>query len=74
MSVQEVKAGTHQLDAVLRERTEQVQQGGAPKYHDKLKASRKLFVRDRLRLLFDDGAYVVEDGLFANLYGGGPAG
>lgn len=39
--------------------------GGAPKYHDQLATSNKLFVRDRLKLLFDDGAYE-EDGRFAN--------
>ncbi|GAB6932574.1 acyl-CoA carboxylase subunit beta [Calditerricola satsumensis] len=70
MSAQETKTGTHKLDEVLRERAEQVKKGGDPKYHAKLKASRKLFVRDRLKLLFDDGAYVVEDGLFANFTAG----
>lgn len=43
--------------------------GGHPKYHDKLKEQQKLFVRDRLALLFDDGEYT-EDGRFANCEAG----
>ncbi len=35
------------------------------KYHEQNKAKGKLFVRDRLALLFDNGEYV-EDALFAN--------
>ena len=31
--------------------------GGHPKYHEKMKEQNKLFVRDRLALLFDDGKY-----------------
>src|SRR5579883_3161020 len=42
-----------------------IKSGGAPKYHQKLQAEGKLFVRDRLRLLLDPG-FDVEDGLFAN--------
>src|SRR5690606_32005511 len=34
-------------------------------YHEKLKEQNKLFVRDRLKLLFDDGKYM-EDARFAN--------
>ncbi len=44
---------------------EQIKKGGAPKYHEKLKQQNKLFVRDRLQLLFDDDVEL-EDGLFAN--------
>ncbi|MDQ0191251.1 acyl-CoA carboxylase subunit beta [Alicyclobacillus cycloheptanicus] len=51
------------------ERLEQARQramaGGAPKYHEKNAEAGKLFVRDRLRLLFDDDVEL-EDGLFAN--------
>lgn len=47
------------------ERVEQIKKGGASKYHQKIKAQRKLFVRDRLNILFDDGV-VMEDALFAN--------
>ena len=38
---------------------------GNPRYRDKLQAEGKLFVRDRLRLLLDPGAELVEDWLFA---------
>ncbi|MDI3327480.1 MAG: acyl-CoA carboxylase subunit beta [Alicyclobacillaceae bacterium] len=39
--------------------------GGDEKYHAKLRQERKLFVRERLRLLLDDDIEF-EDGLFAN--------
>src|SRR5256885_14111585 len=42
-------------------RTEQ----GPTKYGDKLREEGKLFVRDRLKLLFDPGAPFQEDWLFA---------
>ncbi|MBL8631955.1 MAG: acyl-CoA carboxylase subunit beta [Myxococcales bacterium] len=42
------------------------QQGGAHKYHEKNAAEGKLFCRERLRLLFDEHAEFVEDGLLAN--------
>jgi acetyl-CoA carboxylase carboxyltransferase component len=46
---------------------EQVQRGGAEKYHEKNAQEGKLFVRQRLRLLLDDEARdFVEDGLLAN--------
>ncbi|MDP4085717.1 MAG: acyl-CoA carboxylase subunit beta [Bacillota bacterium] len=44
---------------------EKIESGGHPKYHEKLKEQHKLFVRDRLTLLFDNGDYE-EDGKFAN--------
>src|SRR6266581_4440757 len=51
----------------LAARKEQVRKGGAEKYHKKNTEEGKLFVRDRLRLLFDDeGRDFVEDGLLAN--------
>ncbi|MCF8564488.1 acyl-CoA carboxylase subunit beta [Alicyclobacillus tolerans] len=49
----------------LSELTRQIQSGGAQKYHEKNAQSNKLFVRERLRLLFDDDLDV-EDGIFAN--------
>jgi acetyl-CoA carboxylase carboxyltransferase component len=49
----------------LLEKTEAIKKGGAPKYHEKLKEEKKLFVRDRLRLLLDPG-FELEDALFAN--------
>ena len=54
-----------QLEAKL----EEIFAGGHPKYHEKLKEQNKLFVRDRLELLFDDGKYT-EDGRFANCEAG----
>jgi methylmalonyl-CoA decarboxylase subunit alpha len=53
----------------LKERIEKIEAGGAPKYHEKLKQQKKLFVRDRLRLLFDDDVQL-EDGKFANFMAG----
>lgn len=54
---------------LLQERREEVRAGGHPKYHEKLKEQNKLFVRDRLALLFDNGQYE-EDGMFANCAAG----
>lgn len=42
-----------------------IERGGLEKYHEKNKEKGKLFVRDRLKLLLDDGI-VSEDGKFAN--------
>lgn len=42
-----------------------IERGGSEKYHEKNKEKGKLFVRDRLKLLLDDGI-VSEDGKFAN--------
>src|ERR687891_2338649 len=44
--------------------------GGAPKYHEKLAQQGKLFVRDRLTLLLDDGEGFVENGLLVNALAG----
>lgn len=49
----------------LQKMTETSQAGGAPKYHEKNEQAGKLFVRERLRLLFD-ADIELEDGLFAN--------
>ena len=43
--------------------------GGSTKYHEKNAEHGKLFVRERLQLLFDDGI-VAEDGAFANVLAG----
>ncbi|WP_338754738.1 acyl-CoA carboxylase subunit beta [Bacillus sp. FJAT-52991] len=51
------------------ERKESVLKGGLEKYHEKNKEQGKLFVRERLRLLFDDDLQV-EDGMFANVMAG----
>ncbi|MFP3665271.1 acyl-CoA carboxylase subunit beta [Priestia aryabhattai] len=47
------------------ENRQKVERGNAEKYKEKLAKQQKLFVRDRLALLFDDGKYE-EDGMFAN--------
>ncbi|ARU62279.1 carboxylase [Tumebacillus avium] len=57
------------FDKTLQERLEKIQQGGAPKYHEKNAEQGKMFVRDRLRMLFDD-EFVIEDGAFANFMAG----
>lgn len=49
----------------LLERIERIKKGGAPKYHEKNAEQGKLFVRDRLKLLFDNDVEI-EDALFAN--------
>lgn len=53
----------------LSQNRNEILKGGSPKYHDKLKQQNKLFVRDRLEMLFDDGKYQ-EDGVFANFEAG----
>ncbi len=54
-----------QYNDILTETSEKIKAGGHQKYHEKLKETNKLFVRDRLSLLFDEGKYE-EDGKFAN--------
>ena len=39
----------------LYERIRRIQEGGAEKYHEANKKKGKLFVRDRLKLLLDEG-------------------
>jgi acetyl-CoA carboxylase carboxyltransferase component len=43
--------------------------GGNPKYHEANAAKGKLFARERIALLLDDGSFV-EDGTFANVLAG----
>lgn len=57
------------LTDTLQEKVQQIEAGGQQKYHDKLAEQNKLFVRERLNLLFDDGVYE-EDGKFANFQAG----
>ena len=52
-----------------RKRAEAVRQGGAPRYHEQAKSRNKLFCRERIRLLCDEGSFV-EDGLLANARAG----
>src|SRR5947209_17700024 len=44
---------------------ERIRKGGAEKYHVRNREQKKLFVRDRLKLLLDDGKIEFEDGMFA---------
>ncbi|WNF38930.1 acyl-CoA carboxylase subunit beta [Bacillaceae bacterium IKA-2] len=53
------------LENKLHERVEAIKSGGAEKYHESNSAKGKLFVRDRLNLLLDNGIEI-EDGLLAN--------
>ena len=52
-------------DETIRARTDRARQGNLAKGSAKLEAAHKLFVRDRIALLLDDGSFV-EDGLLAN--------
>jgi len=51
-------------DAKLRQLVERARRGGAPKYHEKNREHGKLFARERIALLVDQGSFV-EDGLLA---------
>ncbi|ERN55182.1 acyl-CoA carboxylase subunit beta [Alkalihalophilus marmarensis] len=53
------------FEQVLQERVEKIKKGGAEKYHASNAEKGKLFVRERLEQLFDEGVEL-EDGLFAN--------
>ncbi len=52
-------------DSKLLEKIAQVEKGGAPKYHAKNQEAGKLFARERIRLLVDEGSFV-EDAKLAN--------
>jgi acetyl-CoA carboxylase carboxyltransferase component len=55
----------------LKALAEKVRKGGAPKYHEANAKAGKLFCRERIALLCDDGGKdFVEDGLFANATAG----
>lgn len=53
------------LSETLTDHIAKIEAGGHAKYHEKLAEHHKLFVRERLKILFDDGFYE-EDGKFAN--------
>ncbi len=53
------------LEEKVESLTATVLKGGAPKYHEKNAAEKKLFARERIRLLVDDGSFI-EDALLAN--------
>src|ERR687885_1003600 len=52
-------------DAKITGELQRIAKGGAPKYHQKNAESGKLFARERIRLLLDEGSFV-EDGALAN--------
>ncbi len=52
------------MDERMRAATEQALAGGPERYHEKLRAQDKIFVRDRIDLLVDAGSFA-EDGLLA---------
>src|SRR3954469_24000460 len=62
-------ATTNTLTDQLNKNRKLIEAGGHPKYHEKAKEQNKLFVRERLALLFDEGKYE-EDGKFANFKAG----
>ncbi len=49
----------------FHQEVERIQKGGAPKDHEKNARTGKLFARERIALLVDEGSFV-EDGFFAN--------
>ncbi|MFL5298916.1 MAG: acyl-CoA carboxylase subunit beta [Anaeromyxobacteraceae bacterium] len=57
--------GSQGPDARIARELERVRKGGAEKYHRKNAEQGKLFARERLRLLLDEGSFV-EDGALAN--------
>ena len=59
-----------QSDEELLRLEAEVKRGGVEKYHKAAAEAGKLFVRERLRLLLDEGSDQLEDGLFANLLAG----
>jgi methylmalonyl-CoA decarboxylase subunit alpha len=52
-------------DQRIEHELDRIRQGGADKYHRKNAEQRKLFVRDRLSLLLDEGSFI-EEGALAN--------
>src|SRR6202158_5481810 len=52
-------------DERLAAEIERIKKGGAEKYHERNRQQKKLFARDRLKLLLDDGKIEFEDGMFA---------
>lgn len=56
-------------DRELVEQRAEIKSGGKEKYHERNEERGKLFVRDRLELLFDEGLET-EDGLWANVQAG----
>ena len=55
----------------LAEVRARVERGGARKYHEAAAKSGKLFARERIALLIDEGSFA-EDGRYANVLADGP--
>ena len=53
-------------EKALEGHVQRIRKGGAEKYHRKNAEDGKLFCRERVALLFDEGADFVEDGLLVN--------
>jgi acetyl-CoA carboxylase carboxyltransferase component len=53
------------FDDKVKAEQARIEKGGAPKYHQKNAETGKLFARERVRLLLDEGSFI-EDGIFAN--------
>ena len=53
------------FDDKIKSELSRIEKGGAPKYHQKNTEAGKLFARERVRLLVDEGSFV-EDGALAN--------
>lgn len=51
----------------LAREIERIKKGGPEKYHERNRAQKRLFARDRLKLLLDDGKIEFEDGMFAEV-------
>ncbi|KGP92985.1 carboxylase [Pontibacillus chungwhensis BH030062] len=60
---------TTKYDQTFQDKVDEIKQGGSEKYHQKNAEKGKMFVRDRLEQLFDDGIDV-EDAFFANCQDG----
>jgi len=54
-------------DERLAAEIERIKQGGAEKYHARNREQKKLFARERLKLLLDDGKIEFEDAMFAEV-------
>jgi acetyl-CoA carboxylase carboxyltransferase component len=54
------------MESDLEQKITDIKKGGSPKYHESAAKAGKLFVRERLSLLFDENEEIIEDGLFAN--------
>jgi len=53
------------FDDKIKTELARIEKGGAPKYHQKNAETGKLFARERVRLLVDEGSFI-EDGALAN--------